>query len=120
MNTIRIKRIYAEPSVEDGFRVLVDRLWPRGVSREKAFIDFWAKSITPSTEIRKEFHHKLDKWGDFRTKYIDELNGNDTAPAFINELKEKLKEANVTLLYAAKSETINHAVILKEWLDAQL
>lgn len=120
MNVIKIKRIYEELSEDDGYRILVDRLWPRGVSKEEAFIDEWAKEVTPSTEIRKEFNHNPDFMENFRHKYIFELDNNEDAKKFVMHLKKKLEEVNVTLLYAAKSEKINHAVILKEWLDEHI
>jgi uncharacterized protein YeaO (DUF488 family) len=120
MNVIKIKRIYEKPSEDDGYRVLVDRLWPRGVSKEAAFIDEWAKEVTPSTEIRKEFNHNPDFMENFRHKYIFELDNNEDAKKFVMQLKRKLEEVNVTLLYAAKSEKINHAVILKEWLNEHI
>ncbi len=120
MNVIKIKRIYENPSEDDGYRILVDRLWPRGISKERALIDEWAKEITPSPEIRKDFNHKPDLMESFRHKYIFELDNNEHAKKFVIQLKKKLEEVNVTLLYAAKSETINHAVVLKEWLDEHL
>ncbi len=112
-----IKRIYEPPGEDDGYRVLVDRLWPRGISKERAHIDEWAKSITPSSEIRKEFHHDPDLMDEFKQKYLFELDNNQYSPAFAEHIRKKLEHGNVTLLYAAKSQTINHAIILKEWLD---
>lgn len=119
MNLIKIKRIYDPPEADDGYRVLVDRLWPRGVSKERASIDDWAKNITPSPEIRKEFHHDPDLMDEFRRKYIYELDNNEFAAEFADRIRDKLKDVNVTLLYAAKSRTINHAIILQEWLEEQ-
>jgi len=120
MNTIRIKRIYEAFSEKDGYRILVDRLWPRGVSKEKANIDEWAKNIAPSTEIRKEFHHDPSLMDVFKYKYIMELEHNEHAVEFANHVKEKLSDGNVTLLFAAKNEKINHAGILKEWLEEHM
>ncbi len=121
MNTIRLKRIYELPSKMDGYRILVDRLWPRGVSKGKATIDEWAKDITPSTKIRKEFHHDPPLlMDDFTYKYNFELDNNEHAFEFVNKIRKKLEEDNVTLVYAAKDGKYNHVVILKEWLEKQL
>lgn len=118
MNTISVKRIYEPSSDDDGYRVLVDRLWPRGISKEKANTDEWAKSIAPSTELRKEFHQDPSQIDEFRRKYIHELENNEYSSEFADHIGKKLDQANVTLLYAAKSETINHAIVLREWLIA--
>lgn len=120
MNLIKIKRIYDPPEESDGYRVLVDRLWPRGISKEKAGIDEWAKTITPSTEIRKEFHHDPALMDEFKLKYILELDHNEFSDEFAERIRQKLDSANVTLLYAAKSQTINHATILKGWLEERI
>jgi uncharacterized protein YeaO (DUF488 family) len=117
MNEIRIKRIYEPSSEEDGYRVLVDRLWPRGVTKERADIDYWAKNISPSSLIRKEFNHRPELMDDFKIRYVIELDNNEYAMEFAGYIREKLDEGNATLLYAAKDEKINHAVILKEWLE---
>ena len=84
MGEIRIKRIYEPPSTEDGYRILVDRLWPRGISKEKAALDEWAKDISPSTELRKEFHHDPSRMEDFQLKYTYELDHNERAEEFIS------------------------------------
>ena len=120
MNLIKIKRIYDPPEPDDGYRILVDRLWPRGVSKERASIDEWAKKITPSPEIRKEFHHDPNLMDEFKRKYIHELDNNEFSEEFADQIRDKLKHVNVTLLYAAKSKTINHAIILQEWLEERL
>lgn len=120
MNKIQIKRIYDEKSDSDGFRVLVDRLWPRGITKEKAALDEWAREIAPSPELRKWFGHKEELFADFSKKYVDELNQNQFAAAFLNLCKEKLKSQNVTLLYAAKNPECNHALVLKNWLCEKL
>lgn len=117
MYEIKIKRIYAESSEDDGYRILVDRLWPRGISKEKINIAKWAKEISPSTELRKTFKHDPDTMGEFKIRYILELDNNEHAAEFIDLLREKLKESNVTLLYAAKNEEYNHALVLKEWIE---
>ena len=118
MHEIKIKRVYAGTSEDDGYRILVDRLWPRGISKEKINIDKWAKEITPSTELRKTFKHDPDTMGEFKIRYYFELDNNEHAVDFINLIKDKLNEGNVTLLYAAKNEKYNHAVILKEWIES--
>ena len=117
---LKIRRIYEEPSLEDGYRILVDKLWPRGISKEKAKLDYWAKEITPSTELRKFFCHDVDKFEDFTKRYILELETNDISVDFVNLIKDKLKEGNVTLIYAAKDPKINHGIVLKGWLDKRL
>jgi uncharacterized protein YeaO (DUF488 family) len=120
MKLIKIKRIYEPPEEDDGYRVLVDRLWPRGISKEKANIEEWAKSITPSTEIRKEFHHDPALMEEFKRKYIHELEHNELSDEFADRIRQKLEHVNVTLIYAAKSQTINHATILKKWLEERI
>lgn len=114
---IRLKRIY-EPKVEDdGYRVLVDRLWPRGISKEKASIDFWAKEISPSNELRKEYHANPDDFLGFYNSFREELEINESLDEFISMVKEKLEVNNVTFLYASKDMDKNHASILKEWVE---
>lgn len=117
---LKIKRIYEETNNEDGYRVLVDRLWARGVSKEDADIDYWAKEIAPSTENRKSFNHEVDKFKDFEEAYKNELNSNEKSKKFLDLVKSKLKLGNVTLLYAAKNEDINNAVVLKKWIEDHL
>ena len=107
---ITIKRVYEPYSKEDGFRVLVDRLWPRGVSKEKAHLDLWLKEIAPSTELRKWFGHDPKKWNDFEKKYKQELQSKKE---LLNQLKELEKQhKKVTLLYGARDTEHNEAVIL--------
>jgi uncharacterized protein YeaO (DUF488 family) len=120
MHDLRIKRIYEEPSDQDGFRILMDRLWPRGVSKERAALDGWEKAITPSTELRKAFGHMEENMEDFRKKYRIELEANEEKEAFLDRTIERLRDQNVTLLYAAKSKSINHATVLKEWIEEHL
>lgn len=110
----QIKRIYDEPSDEDGYRVLVDRLWPRGVSKEAAQLDEWLKEITPSPELRKWFDHDPDKFEEFKKRYENELASKDEP---VGKLIDIAENQNVTLLYAAKDETHNHAIVLKEFLE---
>ena len=98
------KRVYEKTDGEDGYRVLVDRLWPRGVSKEEAKLDEWAKEIAPSNELRKSFDHEPDKMADFKKKYLAELKENKEFDEFKKSILDKLKKGNVTLLYAAKDE----------------
>lgn len=111
---IAIKRVYDEPQKKDGHRVLVDRVWPRGLTKEKAAVDEWAKDLAPTTELRKWFGHKPELWSDFRKKYIAELKKNEAVKIFISE-HEHLKK--MTLVYGAKDEEHNQAVVLKEFLE---
>jgi uncharacterized protein YeaO (DUF488 family) len=115
---LRIKRVYKPPDDRDGVRVLVDRLWPRGLSREKARIDLWPKEIAPSDALRRRFHGDPGGWEDFKTAYYAEL---ERAPAqsAVRDLLERLTREPVTLLFAARDETRNNAVALKEWIDSQ-
>ncbi len=111
---INIKRIYEKPEKTDGFRILVDRLWPRGVSKEKAKINLWLKEIAPSNELRKWFSHEPKKWDLFKKRYTKELESNHD---LIKEIKSvEKKEKKVTLLYAARDQEHNEAVLLKEIL----
>lgn len=110
---LKIKRIYEPAADEDGFRVLVDRLWPRGLSKEKAGVDLWLKDVAPSAELRKWFNHDREKFEEFRKKYEVELSDNDA----LASLKEAVEEhKTVTLLYSAKSEDMNQAKVLKQLL----
>lgn len=111
---INIKRVYLPPKQNDGFRVLVDRLWPRGVSKKDAKLDLWMKDIAPSNELRKWFAHDPEKWDEFRTKYLDEL---EEKAELLDNLKI-IKKFNdtLTLVYSAKDEKHNNAVVLMEIL----
>jgi len=111
---IGIKRVYDPPEPEDGQRILVDRLWPRGVSRQKASVDAWLKSIAPSDALRKWFQHEPEKWERFQTRYISELESN---PQALKELEDLLERGRVTLLYAARESRYNNAVVLKRFLE---
>ncbi|HTH95947.1 MAG TPA: DUF488 family protein [Stellaceae bacterium] len=108
-----IKRIYAEPEDADGVRILVDRLWPRGVSKAKARLDDWMKEIAPTPELRQWFGHRAERFAEFRRRYEAELAGNP----LLGELRTKGKHGAVTLLYGAHDPEINHAVVLKAVLD---
>ncbi|HMM82264.1 MAG TPA: DUF488 domain-containing protein [Terrimesophilobacter sp.] len=110
---VRIKRVYEDPSDDDGYRVLVDRVWPRGVSKERAKLNVWLKEVAPTTELRQWFHHEEPKWPEFRKRYRAELDRN---PA-IEELRTIANTHDVvTLVYSARDETENQAVVLAEYL----
>lgn len=113
---IKLKRIYEDYSEEDGTRILVDRLWPRGMKKENAKIDFWMKEIAPSSELRKWYHQNIDEWDEFRTRYIQELNQKKN---LCKELLEK-SDSNLTLLFSVKNVEHNHAIILKNFLEKHL
>ena len=112
--SIHIKRVYDPPQKEDGQRILVDRLWPRGLTKEKAKVDIWLKEIAPSTGLRQWFHHDPAKWDEFKKRYQQELKENKEEVA---RLKTLLQKDTTTLVYAAKDEVHNDAVVLKEWLQ---
>jgi uncharacterized protein YeaO (DUF488 family) len=116
MTSLRVKRVYAPVSDDDGTRILVDRLWPRGISKEKARIDLWLKDISPSDALRKRFHAKPAEWSAFRSAYAAELQ-REPALSAIEELRRHLKSQPVTLLYAARDESRNNAVALRTWLE---
>ena len=111
---MKIKRVYEKPEKEDGKRILVDRLWPRGLTKEKAGIDLWLKDIAPSTELRKWFNHDPAKWKEFQKRYQLELENNKEQVSILNEL---FKKGPVTLVYGAKDREHNEALVLKEWLN---
>jgi uncharacterized protein YeaO (DUF488 family) len=111
---IKIKRVYERPDKEDGTRILVDRLWPRGLTKAKASVDLWLKDIAPSTELRKWFGHDPGKWAEFKTRYRAELRENDEQVA---HLKGEIEKGVVTLVYGAKDEEHNEAVLLRELLS---
>ncbi len=111
--SISLKRIYEPATTLDGVRVLVDRLWPRGVTKAKANIDLWVKDLAPTTELRKWFGHDPEKWSEFQIKYSAELKGNSG----LSEIRALSARENVTLVYAAKDELHAHALVLKQVLD---
>ena len=110
---IKLKRAYEEPCKEDGTRILVDRLWPRGVRKEDAAIDLWLKEIAPSAELRKWFAHDPDKWAEFRKRYRKELKGHADE---VRQIRDKAREGTVTLVYSARDQEHNQAVVLQEFL----
>jgi uncharacterized protein YeaO (DUF488 family) len=113
---LKIKRVYEPSDKNDGTRVLVDRLWPRGMTKAKAGVDIWLKELAPSAELRKWFGHDPDKWTEFKKRYRAELEMNDEQVA---RLREEIKKGPVTLLYGAKDEEHNDAVVLMEFLRDQ-
>lgn len=110
----QLKRIYENYSENDGYRILVDRLWPRGVSKDEARLDEWLKEVTPSTELRKWFDHDPNKFDEFSDRYKGELSQKEEVVDYLLKIAKKQK---VTLLYAAKDEKHNHAIVLKEFLS---
>ncbi|HJS50876.1 MAG TPA: DUF488 domain-containing protein [Pyrinomonadaceae bacterium] len=111
---VKVKRVYERPAEDDGNRILVDRLWPRGLSKEKAGVDLWLKDIAPSTELRKWFGHDPQKWKGFRGRYETELKSKDE---LVEMLKAKAGKGTITLLYAARDEKHNEALVLKKVLE---
>lgn len=111
---IKLKRAYDKPAKDDRFRILVDRLWPRGVKKEQAAIDLWLKDVAPSAELRKWFGHDPAKWEQFRERYWAEL---EQKRDLIDLLKQRSKEGTITLVYAARDEEHNDAVALKMFLE---
>lgn len=113
---IRIKRVYSEPNLEDGVRVLIDRIWPRGFSKERARIDEWKKELAPSTALRKWFGHDPAKWTGFRERYRKELTESGEIEV-LRELATRSRHETITLIYSAADEEHNQAVVLMEWLE---
>lgn len=111
---IKIKRVYEHPEKDDGTRILVDRLWPRGLTKKKASVDLWLKDIAPSTELRKWFAHDPDKWKRFRARYQTEIRNNHD---LIKVLKQKAREGTITLIYGARDQKHNEALVLKQFLQ---
>ncbi len=114
---IRLKRVYEEKADGDGYRILVDRLWPRGLSKARAGVDLWLKDIAPSTELRRWFGHDPARWAEFKRRYRDELAGNEAAVA---ALREHAKAGPVTLLYGARDTQHNDAVVLRNFLTKMM
>ncbi|MDE1975546.1 MAG: DUF488 domain-containing protein [Patescibacteria group bacterium] len=116
MTTIHLKRVYEPASTDDGYRILVDRLWPRGVSKEKARIDYWEKGVTPSPALRTWFGHDPRKWHEFSRRYREELEKNSAA---VDAFKKIIsKEPVVTFVYGAKDTEHTHAIVLKEFIES--
>lgn len=115
--SLTVKRVYEPPSPDDGYRVLVDRLWPRGLKKEQAALDLWMRDVGPSRELRQWFGHEPTRWEGFRHRYAGEL---DAAPEYWQALAEKARRGHVTLLYGAHDEEHNNAVALKTYLESYL
>lgn len=113
---IQLKRVYEAPAKSDGLRILVDRLWPRGLSKEKAAVELWLKEAAPSNELRKWFGHDPAKWKEFQARYRKELRQNKEA---LEQLRQKCEGHTVTLLYGAHDEKHNQAVVLKRLLESK-
>lgn len=113
---IRCRRVYDPPGPGDGHRVLADRLWPRGISREKAAIDAWEKAITPSHELRKWYGHAPERWPEFRTRFLKELDAPE-AEAALKRLRTIASDGTLTLLTAARNETETHLTVLAELME---
>lgn len=112
---IRLKRVYEAPGRSDGRRVLVDRLWPRGLTKSKARIDFWAREVAPSNELRRWYGHDPDKWKEFRRRFFAEL---DARPEAVDELLENLGKGTVTFVFGSREERLNNAAALKEYVES--
>lgn len=117
MGQIRTKRVYDGSTQSDGFRVLVDRVWPRGVTRQRAHVDLWLKSVAPSTELRKWFGHDAKKWKEFKRRYFAEL---DNGPPGLDQLLQQASGGVVTLVFSARDPENNQAVVLREYLEDRL
>lgn len=117
MSTIKLKRIYEPSAVGDGYRILIDRLWPRGITKEKAHLDKWMKDIAPSTDLRKWFDHMDEKWTAFSTAYETELKKSEAVPELLDLVQS---HKMVTFLYASRDEEHNHGIVLKKFLNKEI
>jgi uncharacterized protein YeaO (DUF488 family) len=114
---IRVKRVYERFDEADGYRVLVDRLWPRGVKKEEARLERWMRDIAPSDALRREFRHEPEKWAEFKRRYFKELDDNQGP---VEEIMQLARSGTVTLVYSAANTDLNNAVALKEYLATKL
>ncbi|MDD3718098.1 MAG: DUF488 domain-containing protein [Actinomycetota bacterium] len=114
---IKVKRVYDKPSREDGARILVDRLWPRGLSKEAAALDAWLKDVAPSDELRKWYGHDTSKWEEFKKRYASELAGKED---LLESLVDKARDGALTLLFGSREERYNNATAIKEMLETRL
>nr|WP_261806343.1 DUF488 family protein [Lapidilactobacillus luobeiensis] len=117
---LTIQRIYQSPVVPGTYRILVDRIWPRGISKVKAQLDLWAKEIAPTTELRKWFNHDPEKFPEFQQRYRAELDANPDFPVFLAQVKAQLTQGDVVLLYGAKDQKDNQAQVLLAYLQTKL
>lgn len=115
--SLHIKRVYEPAETADGQRILVDRIWPRGLTKEKAAVDTWVKTVAPTTELRKWFNHDPARWAEFRARYARELDAN---PEAVKQLRDLVKTGKTTLLFAAHDPVHNNAVAITEYLDGKL
>ena len=113
---IKLKRVYEKPNPSDGKRVLVDRLWPRGLAKQQAKIDEWVKDLAPSTELRNWYRHDPEKWTEFKKRYWKELDRN---PGLVSKLAEECRGRTVSFVFSSKEEKLNNAVALKEYIESQ-
>ena len=120
MTIIRIERIYDNPKGDNSFRILVDRLWPRGLSKEKARVDLWQKDIAPSNSLRKWFGHDEKKWDEFKRKYFEELDKKNDSDTVYRIIKMAKEQNSITLLYGTKEKRFNNAIALKEYLQGKI
>lgn len=120
MHKIKLRRAYDEKGKDDGYRILVDRLWPRGIKKEDLPYSWWPKEIAPSDKLRESFGHDADKFQNFKKSYKKELDNNDLKEEFLTKINTQLKKHNVTFVFGAKDEEHNQAVVLKEWAEEQL
>lgn len=116
---IRLKRAYEAPAEEDGCRVLVDRLWPRGVAKEAAHLDLWLRDLAPSTELRKWYGHRPERWQELERRYFEELRASEEATAALDQLRAAAAGRTLTLVYAARDTEHNNAVALREFLQRE-
>lgn len=120
MGKLQVKRIYEAPAETDGSRFLVDRLWPRGIKKETAALAGWEKEIAPTNGLRRAFGHDPEKFPEFTAGYLQELEANPETGIFLEKIKKALAQGTVTLLYGAKDQEHNNAVVLKEWIERGL
>ncbi|AYW50320.1 DUF488 domain-containing protein [Tetragenococcus halophilus] len=120
MGNLQIKRAYEDIEPSDGKRVLVDRMWPRGIKKEKLALALWEKSIAPTNDLRKEFGHDPEKFPWFEKEYKKELDNNDKTQEFVEQIADWLQADNVTLIYGAKDKKYNQAVVLKNYLQEKV
>lgn len=119
MSKLIVKRIY-DKDLPAGYRILIDRVWPRGMSKVRAQLDLWAKQIAPSADLRKWFSHDPEKFPEFTKKYRAELDANEATPDFIKSVKSALNDQDVLLLYGSKEQTYNNAAVLSKYLEEKL
>ncbi|AKP67966.1 DUF488 domain-containing protein [Companilactobacillus ginsenosidimutans] len=119
MNKLIVKRIY-DKDLPEGYRILIDRVWPRGMSKVRAQLDLWAKQIAPSADLRKWFSHDPEKFPEFKEKYLAELDANEYTPEFLKSVKSALNEQDVLILYGSKEQTYNNAAVLVPYLNDKI